>query len=196
MKPVPDFHRLSDNVVVWHGYDPGSNVDCSSTAFLGDDGMILVDPVQLEEQALERLEQVGKIVAIVLTSGNHQRGSREERERLGVQIYAPEGCGEDIVWDIALRPGDLVGGRMEVVSLVGGGPGEIALIGGGLAIFGDAVVHLGGKLEILPDKYCEDPARLRVSLRAALEHEFEVACFAHGPPVVDGPRGKMSALLA
>lgn len=54
----------------------------------------------------------------------------------------------------------------------------------GLVVFGDAVVNLEGRgLELLPAKYCTDPARLQKSLEALSREGFERALFAHGDSI-------------
>ena len=61
-------------------------------------------------------------------------------------------------------------------------------------VFGDAVVHLPERgLELLPDKYCTDPAALRISLAGV--PAFERAVFAHGQPLLTGASAKVAALL-
>ena len=63
-------------------------------------------------------------------------------------------------------------------------------------VFGDAVVNLAGRgLEILPDRYCTDPARLRQSLREMLQRPFERALFAHGIPLERSASAQIAALL-
>ena len=51
MKPIPEFHRVSNNLCVWHGYNPECKTDCSSTAVRTPDGWALIDPLRLEEAA-------------------------------------------------------------------------------------------------------------------------------------------------
>jgi hypothetical protein len=63
-------------------------------------------------------------------------------------------------------------------------------------VFGDAVVNLDGRgLELLPDKYCTDPAQLRNSLRSLREISFENALFAHGTPLIGSAAARIAGLL-
>jgi glyoxylase-like metal-dependent hydrolase (beta-lactamase superfamily II) len=81
---------------------------------------------------------------------------------------------------------------------VGGGPAETAfrIPALDLVIFGDAVVNLPGRaLELLPDKYCADPARLRAGLRQLVASPFARAVFAHGPALVTEASVRVAALL-
>ena len=79
MKPVPDFHQITSDLFVWHGYNPECKTDCTSTAIRTPDGFVLIDPVRLEEQAIERIVSEDKVVAVLLTNGNHLRGSLYEK---------------------------------------------------------------------------------------------------------------------
>ncbi len=193
MKPVPDFQRVSDDVFVWHGFDSECQVECWSTAVRTPEGFALIDPVRLEEQALARMVGDDTVAAVVLTSGNHERGSRYEMERLDVPILAPEGAG--VSADRSVRGGDVLFETLRAVALPGGAPGETAFLAPGVLVLGDALVHLDG-LAILPDKYCEDAARLRESLRVLAGLDFDIACFAHGAPIVGGARVEVSNMLA
>jgi len=89
MKHAPRFYRVTDDVFVWHAFDPECNTDCSSTALRTPQGYVLIDPIQLEEQALDNLMGDAKITAIVLTNGNHQRASLYEKQRIEVTVFAP-----------------------------------------------------------------------------------------------------------
>jgi hypothetical protein len=55
MRPVPDYREVTPDLFVWHGYNPECKTDCSSTAVRTPEGFVLVDPVRLEEQAIERM---------------------------------------------------------------------------------------------------------------------------------------------
>jgi len=63
-----------------------------------------------------------------------------------------------------------------------------------LMVFGDAVVNLPGRgLELLPDKYCQNPAQLRVSLKSL--PRFGRAIMSHGEPLMDRASEHIQALL-
>ena len=146
---------------------------------------MLIDPVRLEEQAIERMVGADKVVAVLLTNGNHSRGSSYERKRLDVPVYAPEGARGEVEADHWVTGGEVLFGTLRAIALPGAGPGETAYHSPGTLILGDALIHLDG-LEILPDKYCENPRLLRESLRALVPLDFETVCFAHGLPIVGG----------
>jgi glyoxylase-like metal-dependent hydrolase (beta-lactamase superfamily II) len=185
MNPVSDFLRLTDDLFVWHGFDPECKVDCSSTAVRTKEGFVLVDPVRIEEQALARMVGDTKVAAVLLTNGNHWRGASDEKERLDVPVYAPEGARSEVQADHWVKDGDLLFGTLRAKALPGAGPGEMAYGMPGVLILGDALVNLDG-LAILPDMYCENPQQLRASIKILPALDFEIVCFAHGPPLVGG----------
>lgn len=195
MKPIPEFHRVTDDLFVWHGYNPECKTDCTSTALRTPEGFVLVDPIRLEEQALTRMVGDHKVAGVVLTSGNHQRGSLYEKERLDIPIFAPQGAIGEVSADVWYQDGDRIFGTVTVVGLPGGAAGESALLGLNAAIVGDALVNLT-ELMFLPDKYCSDPGQLRESVRGLAEKEFDILCMAHGLPIIAGARAKLLDLIS
>jgi glyoxylase-like metal-dependent hydrolase (beta-lactamase superfamily II) len=194
MKPVPDFHQITSDLFVWHGYNPECKTDCTSTAVRTPDGFVLIDPVRLEEQAIERMVSDDKVVAVLLTNGNHLRGSLYEKERLDVPIYAPNGAQRMVPVDGVVNDGDLLWETLRAIELPGGSPGETAYHAPGVLVIGDAVTNLDG-LEVLPEKYCANLPLLLNSLRALRPLQFEIACFAHGLPIVGQARQKLADIL-
>jgi len=194
MKPVPDFHQITSDLFVWHGYNPECKTDCTSTAVRTPDGFVLIDPVRLEEQAIERMVSDDKVVAVLLTNGNHLRGSLYENELLDVPIYAPNGAQRMVPVDGVVNDGDLLWETLRAIELPGGSPGETAYHAPGVLVIGDAVTNLDG-LEVLPEKYCANLPLLLNSLRALRPLQFEIACFAHGLPIVGQARQKLADIL-
>ena len=194
MKPVPDFHQITSDLFVWHGYNPECKTDCTSTALRTPDGFVLIDPVRLEEQAIERMVSDDKVVAVLLTNGNHLRGSLYEKERLDVPIYVPNGTQGMVPADRVVSDGELLWDTLRAIALPGGSPGETAYHAPGVLVIGDAVTNLDG-LQVLPEKYCADLPLLLSSLRALRPLQFEIACFAHGLPVVGRARQKLAEIV-
>ena len=105
--------------------------------------------------------------------------------------------GIGIVEEAALLPGELLYG-IKAIPIPGATPGETAFYSnaGGL-ILGDAVINTSTErgLEFLPDKYCTDAKQNRESLRQLLTLDFKILTLAHGAPVVDRAKDKLTALL-
>jgi glyoxylase-like metal-dependent hydrolase (beta-lactamase superfamily II) len=194
MKPVPEYHQITNDLFIWHGYNPECKTDCSSTAIRTPDGFVLIDPVRLEEQAIERMVGEDGVVSVLLTNGNHLRGSLYEKERLDIPIYAPEGARHDIPADYLVKDGELIFQTLKAIGLPGGSSGETAYLAPDVLVIGDALTNLDG-LQILPDKYCTNLTLLIESLRGLRSLDFDTVCFAHGLPIIGKAREKVAAIV-
>jgi glyoxylase-like metal-dependent hydrolase (beta-lactamase superfamily II) len=194
MKPVPEYHQITNDLFIWHGYNPECKTDCSSTAIRTPGGFVLIDPVRLEEQAIERMVGEEGVVSVLLTNGNHLRGSLYEKERLDIPIYAPEGADQDVPADYLVKDGELIFQTLKAIGLPGAGSGETAYLAADVLVIGDALVNLDG-LQILPDKYCTNFALLLESLRVLRSLSFDIVCFAHGLPIVGKAGEKVAAIV-
>jgi glyoxylase-like metal-dependent hydrolase (beta-lactamase superfamily II) len=194
MKPVPEYHQITNDLFIWHGYNPECKTDCSSTAIRTPDGFVLIDPVRLEEQAIERMAGEDGVLSVLLTNGNHLRGSLYEKERLDIPIYAPEGARHDIPADYLVKDGELIFQTLKAIGLPGGGSGETAYLAADVLVIGDALTNLDG-LQILPDKYCTNLTLLIESLRGLRSLDFDTVCFAHGLPIIGKAREKVAAIV-
>ena len=194
MKPVPEYYQITEDLFVWHGFNPECKTDCSSTAIRTPEGFVLIDPVRLEEQAIERMVGDDRVSALLLTNGNHLRGALYEKERLDIPLYAPEGARQEVPADRFLRDGELLFERLKAIGLPGAGPGETAYLAQEVLVIGDAITNLDG-LQILPDTYCGNFSLLLESLRVLGALEFDIACFAHGLPIVGKAREKVREVV-
>jgi len=194
MKPVPEYHQVTRDLFIWHGYNPECKTDCSSTAVRTPEGFVLIDPVRLEEQAIERMVGDDRVGAVLLTNGNHLRGSLYEKERLDIPIYAPEGAHQELPADCVVRDGELLFKTLKAIPLPGAGPGETAYLAADVLVIGDALTNLDG-LQILPDRYCKNFTLLLESLRVLRSLKFDIVCFAHGLPIVGKAREKVAEIV-
>ena len=99
--------------------------------------------------------------------------------------------------EVALLPGELLYG-IQAIPVPGATPGETAFFSNaGVLVLGDAVINTSTErgLEFLPDKYCSDAKQNRASLRKLLAYDFKILTLAHGAPVVDRAKSKLTALL-
>jgi glyoxylase-like metal-dependent hydrolase (beta-lactamase superfamily II) len=198
MAVARDFLRVTAGICSWQAYEPEVKCDLSSCALATCDGLILVDPIGLAEDAFARMSSGVPPCAIVLTNGNHARAAASYRERFGTKVFASaDAAGLELTPDATLADGDFGPGGLRVVAMPGAGPGEIALLGNGVAVIGDALINLAPEgFRRLPAKYCTDPGRLEDSLRKLLSYEFDVMTFAHGAPLVGEARRSLELLLA
>ena len=189
MPKATNLRQIVPRLRSWHAYDLEVKVDLFSCALESEAGLVLVDPIGLDEIGMKTLASHGPVHAIVLTNANHARQSVEFRRCWNVPILAHRDAvmGLEIPVDGLLQAGDLLGGGIQVLELPGAGAGEIALYDqSGRIHFGDAVVNLESTgLCLLPEKYCSDPAQLKKSVAALGGLKADVITFAHGVPLVE-----------
>ncbi len=191
---MPEVRRIREGLAVWQLYVDRVKVDCTCTLLRTADGWTVFDPFDLPAEALSPVLGGESVFRIVLTSENHQRDSVALAKRWGCPILAPVEARPELIADQWYTAGDVLPGGMRVIPLPGGALGESAILGGDILVVGDALIHLK-EFDILPDKYCLNPARLRHSLGALLDEDFSTLCFAHGLPLEQQPRERLRALL-
>ena len=175
MKPVSEYCTVRPGLFHWQGYEPEVKCDCSSTAIVTPSGLIFIDPIPLAEDALKDLvaESFSAPAAVVLTSGNHQRGSLAFAKRYGIPLLAPADAGDDII------------------------AGETAFLQEGVLIFGDALIHLDPKgLRPLPEKYRQNIKESLRSLKTLKPLLPKTLLFAHGSPIVQDAEARIFNMLA
>jgi glyoxylase-like metal-dependent hydrolase (beta-lactamase superfamily II) len=177
----------------WSAFSPAHRVDLTAHLVAAAGGFVAVDPFGAPWSW-----NGGRIVAVALTNGNHDREAAAWGHFHECPVWVPAGAGSTVEGARGFARGESPFAGWESFPLDGGGPGETAFLVPtlGLAVFGDAVVNLPGRaLELLPDKYCSDPAALRASLRRLVATPFSRAVFAHGTPLESGAAARIAALL-
>jgi hypothetical protein len=169
----------------------------SAHAFRSGQGVVLVDPLPLEETAFRSL---GSPIAICLTCGSHQRSAWRLRRELGIQVHAPSSVREvEEEPDVRYDEGDALPGGLQAFFTPGAGTTQHALLltGETAVLFtADLFVHpLGEPLGFVPDEYLHDPAEARRSAGRLLDVDFDVLCTGHGLPITDDPKSAIRALL-
>jgi glyoxylase-like metal-dependent hydrolase (beta-lactamase superfamily II) len=198
-EPLPVATTVSEilpGVFRWAAFSPHHKVELASHAVWDGRTLLVFDPIPLAAEVFDWFPVPHAPDAIVLTNENHERDARHWRELFPLAVWAaPEAqCALAGVRWLAEGPAPFPG--WEVFFLPGGAGGETAWLCSGLSlmVFGDAVVNLPERgLELLPAKYCRDPAELRRSL--ANLPPFERAVFAHGQPLVSAASERIAALL-
>jgi glyoxylase-like metal-dependent hydrolase (beta-lactamase superfamily II) len=195
-----EFQMLSDVVCVWSVYEPSVKCEIGCTALKAGSGWVVIDPVPLSEASWDELLAEAPLRAILLTNGNHVRDAVSLRDRHKVPVATAPDTRRDIAEllpEIALLPGELLYG-IQAIPIPGATPGETAFLSNtGALVLGDAVINVSTErgLEFLPDKYCTDAKQNRESLRKLLAFDFKILTLAHGAPVVDRAKAKLTALL-
>lgn len=199
MQTAQELQAFSKGLFFWRAYEPSVKVDLSCCAIRVGEGLLFVDPIPLAEEALQSLCVETPPIGIVLTNGNHERAAAIYRQRFSIPVYAHPGAQPELSFPIdkplAEGASELPG--VQVIELPGAGKGEIALhVDNRVLMLGDALINLEPHgLMPLPAKYCENAREAGRSLRKLLQFPFEVLTFAHGLPIVDGARKRLSELL-
>jgi glyoxylase-like metal-dependent hydrolase (beta-lactamase superfamily II) len=195
-----EFQMLGEGVCHWSVYEASVKCEIGCTALKGGSGWVVIDPVPLSQASWAELLAEAPLRAILLTNGNHVRDAANLRKRHQVPVVTAPDTRRDISElrpEVTLLPGELLYG-IQAIPIPGATPGETAFFSdAGVMVVGDAVINTSTErgLEFLPDKYCTDTRQNRVSLRRLLDYDVRILTLAHGAPVVDRARAKLSALL-
>jgi hypothetical protein len=190
---VPGIHRWSVED------DRIGGAHSEAYAVVAEDGAVtLIDPLPIAPDALREL---GRVEAIVLTAGNHQRAAWSLRKTLSAPVWAPVNAhGLEDSPDATYSTGDNLPGGL--VAYHTPGPAEVMYTlwmerPRSVAFLSDLLTHDDeGTPRFVDSQYQDDPARTRASVRRILDHlPVEVLCFAHGRPILqDGAAALRRAL--
>jgi len=95
---------------------PGEEMQRASHAFATDDGVYVVDPVDVADLD-DHLAELGEVAGVVVTLDRHKRDSAEVATRHDVPVYVPEFFG-DLDLNAETRPLRGVLDRFDVVPVV------------------------------------------------------------------------------
>ncbi|HEY7195874.1 MAG TPA: hypothetical protein VH306_01680 [Gaiellaceae bacterium] len=192
-----DVSEVVPGVWHWHVEDERIGYISAAHAVAGDDGTVLIDPLPLEAAAMERL---GRVSAIVLSTGNHGRSSWRLRDELGVPVHVPH-LSESLRdgADGTYGDGDALPGGLRAVFTPGAGTTQhtLLLADPGVAFVPDMLGRPEGEdLAVIPAEYMADPDEARRSTERLLALDFEILCLAHGVPVTTDAKAAIGRALA
>ena len=169
------------------------------------DGLILIDPWEIDAAHLRAIEDLGHPKHILITNLNHERDAQAYRRRYGAQVWAHRDLAGffDFTLDGLFDDGDVLPGELHALCLPGTFRGETVFWHekeGGSLIFGDALMNLnlaeyglaGGLMQTagwpdgpgtMPRLLMQDEARALASFRRLFEREFTRLLMTHGTPV-------------
>ncbi len=203
MGEAQELQIINDRFFHWNVYDTECKCDLSSTALVLKEGLVIFDPAPLAASALETLLAKAPLRSFVITNGNHARATLAFKEKFkkGVPIVTTAVTRRELKEfkaDVILLDSELLYGLAPMV-IAGGSAGETAFYHKemGLIVVGDAVLNLSSEkgLEILPDKYTDDPSKMKESLKKLLDLDFHTMAFAHGTPIVGRAKDALRAAL-
>jgi glyoxylase-like metal-dependent hydrolase (beta-lactamase superfamily II) len=184
--------QVPPRYAVWHGYDRAVKAELFSTVIATNAGLVVIDPILLRECAHAELTEMGRIVAVLVTNGNHLRAA----SNVDAPVFAPA---EAHITGAELLSDDCRIHGIRPIAISGAGPGEFAFYDPrdrGAVVMGDALINFGEQgFALLPPKYCRDQKQMVRSLRRLLDLPFTRMFFAHGEPIITRPRERLRALL-
>jgi glyoxylase-like metal-dependent hydrolase (beta-lactamase superfamily II) len=173
----------------WSIHDERIDFVGAAYAVTTEVGVVMIDPLPLEAEALAEL---GRVEAIVLTCGSHQRCAWRYRRELDAKVFAPALAKEiDEEPDLRYDDGDTLPGRLRAVFTPGAGTTQHTLVLGDpkVAFVPDMLVETPeGRVAMLASRWMYDPEEARRSVEKLLDLDFDVLCLAHGGAVTDGAK--------
>ena len=164
-------------------------------------GNVCIDPVEPSEDALAALVREG-VAWVVLTNRNHSRAANRVRASTGARTLihaddADHARSQETEVDDALEVGASIG-PLEIVDASGKSPGEVALLwrDRGILLVGDAIIgNPPGQCGLLPERVMDDPARLRASVRAFLDLDFDTLLVGDGEAILRDAKARVKELV-
>jgi hypothetical protein len=194
---APTVDEVVPGVRRWSIHDERIDFVGAAYAVTTDGGVVMIDPLPLEDAALAEL---GRVDAIVLTCGSHQRCAWRYRREFGVQVYAPALAKEiEEEPDVRYGDGDPLPADLRPVFTPGAGTTQhtLLLADPKVAFVPDMLVETPeGRVAMLASRWMYDPEEARRSVEKLLDLDFDVLCLAHGGAVTDGAKDAVRAALS
>ena len=192
--------EIVNSILTWSRFSEPHGYDFNGHLILDPGGNICIDPVEPSESDLDAIVHEG-VTRIILTNRNHSRASNRVRARTGAQTAihpddADHARSQDTIVDDDLTVGGRIG-PLEVIGAAGKSPGEVALLwrDRGILIVGDAIIgNPPGRCGLLPERVMDDPARLRSSVRAFLDLDFDTLLVGDGESMLRDAKARLKEL--
>ena len=193
--------EIVTDIVTWPWFSEPHGYNFNGHLVRHPGGNVCIDPVEPTEDDLDALVRAG-VAWIVLTNRNHSRAANRVRASTGARTVihaddADHAHSQETALDDALEVGATVG-PLEVVDASGKSPGEVALFwrDRGILIVGDAIIgNPPGQCALLPERVMDDPARLRTSVRAFLDLEFDTLLVGDGEAILQDAKARVKELV-
>jgi glyoxylase-like metal-dependent hydrolase (beta-lactamase superfamily II) len=163
------------------------------------EGLVLIDPLVEDWQALDQLLSDRGCVGIIRTCHWHQRSVAEAASRYGAPVWAaldPRGRKRRPI-DHELHDQDEIFGALRVIYVERDDEVALWLAEQRALVFGDAMIRGGtGELQVCPESWTQPaggPARLRTLLNGLTELAPEHVFVSHGPLVLGDGLASLAA---
>ena len=186
--------EIVSDILTWSWFSEPHGYDFNGHLIRNPSANICIDPVEPSGDDFDAIVREGA-ARILLTNRNHSRAANRVRAGTGAKTAIHAGDADHArgqETDIADKIGPL-----EVIEAAGKSPGEVALFWRerGILIVGDAVIgDPPGRLRLLPERVMDDPARLRRSVVAFLNLDFDTLLVGDGVSLLDGAKARLREL--
>lgn len=181
--------ELLPGLRTWSVHDERIDFRSDAYAVESAEGAVLIDPLPLAED-------LGRVGAIVLTAGTHQRSAWRLRRELGVPVWAPALSKLiDEEPDERYSEGDELPGELAAYFTPGAGTTQHTLLRDRVAFTSDLFVVRQGRLSLISERWAHDILQARQSARRLLELDVEAVCTAHGGAVMSDGKGAIRDAL-
>ncbi len=171
---------------MWSAWQPDRGMAFNSYLFEREGGCVAVDPLPLDDPALDVVAKLGGVHTIVVTNRDHERGAQRLRDRFGAR-------------DAKLEPGSEVFAGAYVIPLPHGKTeDEVALYlpEYQAAVVGDALIGApAGSLSLLATEKLADRDRFVMTLRRLWGLQLRTLLLGDGQPLFTGADSAIGALL-
>ena len=201
LKPATKLTEVVKRLYGWSSFHAQWKVDFNSYALKTPDGIVFIDPLKPTPAVLKELEDLGEFLGIFLTNAHHDRDADWFRKQYGIQIYAHEKAKADCDTkiDVLVLDGERLPGGVKAIYLPGSSASETAFytkLSGGIVLMGDTLLNPSGKgLSLIPEPYVEDKKQALKSLPKLLDLSFKTITFAHGDPIVENAKKRITNFL-
>src|SRR5512139_3048844 len=192
--------EIVSSIFTWPWFSQRHDYNFNGFVIRDAAGNLCIDPVEPDTAVLDEIARLG-VVRILLTNRNHVRAANSVRARTGARTAihaadAPYARTQGAEIDDALGAGDRIG-PLVTVAVPGKSPGEVALHWPArrILIVGDCIIgNPPGHCSLLPDKVLDDPPRLRASVRALLDLDFDTLLVGDGQSILTGAKERVREL--
>ena len=193
--------EIVNGILTWTWFSEPHGYDFNGHLIRDPSGNLCIDPVDPSGPVLDEIAGEG-VARILLTNRNHTRAANRVRERTGARIAihpndAGYARGQGTEPDDSLKAGESIG-PLKVVAVPGKSPGEVAFhwLERRILVVGDAVIgNPPGRCGLLPERVMDELPRLRDSIRALLDLDFDTLLVGDGVSILEGAKDRLRALV-
>lgn len=193
--------EILTDILTWSRFSEPHGCDFNGHLVRHADGNLCIDPVEPDKDVVEEIGRHG-LARILLTNRNHSRAANLLRERTGARVAihpddAAHARSQGTQLDDDVRAGEAIG-PLVAVAVPGKSPGEVAFHWPArrLLIMGDAVIgHPPGRCGLLREAVIDDTPRLRASVRALLDLDFDTLLVGDGVSILRDAKARLSELV-